>query len=706
LDLGAGVADLGFEPDADQDAETSDDQATVNLSALTDLGWVPDMPNHLSGEAGIVLRIYPLDVWGRPLSDATLEMRVPGGLPTELTGRPSAEVRLDDAGRYEISLSAAEHQSQVVSIDYSGGLGLDSVQVDPAALSGQQAVAVSRSPAGDSQVVALFIGLSHSWFAPSGRPPRAGNSAEIFIDHETYYEHVHERLLGATESIHIATWWWTDDFELMRPMDTHTTMPEEERRENTLLAITEASEADIRVMVWLDNLADLLTVSDGLERHGEATDDGFEFMGQVNPVEGRFWWEITPFSFTDRVLDEWPEVALTDFDDSASVRSFVEPRLVDLTDWPVGIDLSVQFASWHQKFWVLDGDEAYVTGVNLRSNDWDTAEHRVFEPRRMEFGASESDRQAVSDRDLLPDHPPRKDYAVYVTGPIVQDVQDVFQTRWQYLIDTGQTYADNASVFEVGRNLPTTGTVQMQLTTTMPAPFSENSILETQLNAIANAEDYILIEDQYWRAPLLVDAILERMTEVDTLELVVVTQAIDEFFDPGCEWTFLTNAQLQRAVGDRYHLYQLRSFDYVETWGFDDLESRFMDINLHSKLLIVDDRFMSVGSANKNNRGLIYEGEMNLAILDEAVVSATRERILTNILGETSATDRTGWLAQLQTQAASNDAVWDAWDEEGFDISLDGDSLPTEYTPRGFLYTLSFGDSDDCLIEGTGQDMF
>jgi hypothetical protein len=128
---------------------------------------------------------------------------------------------------------------------------------------------------------------------------------------------------------------------------------------------------------------------------------------------------------------------------------------------------------------------------------------------------------------------------------------------------------------------------------------------------------------------------------------------------------------------------------------------------VHSKLLIVDDVFMSIGSANKNNRGLIYEGEMSVAIKDATWVREARRRVLQNLLGAgvVVSDDVAQWKQQLVNAAAWNDGVWSTWDAEGGDISLDGAPLPAAYTPRGFVYSLDFRTVDNCFLEDVGPDM-
>jgi len=528
---------------------------------------------------------------------------------------------------------------------------------------------------------------------------------------EEAWSRVRGDLLRARDEVLISTWWWESNFELVRDPETHMTASEAERWPNTILGTLEQIPAMRRVLVgqfWgQDSILAFLSSDSRVRAYAERTGDNFEFLGQANETEGIFWFEPLPFNFGDRVRAAHPETASREFAAEQPIKSTIEGRTVDLTKWPVGT--SMELASYHQKFMVMDHDVAYIGGMNLRRVDWDTNEHRVFEPRRMLFSATTEQREAVAAKQAWPDTGPRKDYMMRIEGPAAQDAADVFHERWSYLRETGVRYSSTTTDFAVVRDIAEReGGLQVQVTATLPEPFLEHAIAETWLNAVAQARDYIYIEDQYFRIPMLVDAIIARMKEVPSLKLVVFTKPINEWTDPGCEWTYKTVAQLRAEVGERFSLFQLRSFDWAVTWGIDETEAYFADIDLHAKLLIVDDIFMSVGSANKNNRGIVYEGELNVAVLDETFVKQARRRILSAILPSDVVPDDTSdtWIEQLRSAAAYNDTVYRNWDAQGFDMSLDGTPLPADFLPKGFVYSLSFRDSSYCAIEDVSPDLF
>ncbi len=654
-----------------------------------------------------VLEVVGLDIWAQALPpeiasiDVTRDGRsVAGDLPvsTIVLRAPQtlvARLEADHHEPVEATITFDASDALHVAYDESGGHGV-SVRHGAVDLDGV------RLP-----LHTVYLGLRHRWLSAQGRPARRGNRLEFLMDGEEGWASVHADLSAATEAVHIATWWWDSVFELVRDPVLHPYLDTAERRANTLMGTLEAIPADKRVIVGqflsMDGSVSWLTSDAELRAYGATADDDFEFMGQANETSGTFLFEVAPFVFGERVREAFPEGG--GFDPEPEIESTVPPHMVDLTSWPVGVD--VQHGSWHQKFSVIDQEVAYVGGMNFRPVDWDTSEHRVFEERRMGYDATTAERLAVQRSEELPDNGPRKDYIVRIEGPAVQDVSDVFHTRWQHLLSVGARYAENASSFEVARDQdPLPGGVQAQITATMPQPFWEHAIAETWFNAVRNAERYIFVEDQYWRIPMLVDAILERMEAVPGLELVVITKPVSPTTDPGCAWTHRTHQALAARFSDRYHLFRLRSFDYVETWGVDETESRFADIDVHSKLLIVDDELLSVGSANKNNRGIVFEGELSVAVHDAAWVRAARRRVVQNLLGPgaTVSDDPSAWIEALEDAAAWNDAVWAEWEAEGGDISLDGAPLPIEYEPVGFLYPLTFGALSDCLFETVGPD--
>ncbi len=667
-----------------------------------------------SPDAVAILELHAMDIWAQdlPAADATLTV-TRAGAPVAAPGWPIAQVDLTAAATYEVRLEAADHEPLTATITFDGTDDLSGL----AASAGVAGAGVSVSHEARTidgrafSVHTVHLGARHRWFSAQGRPARRGNHVRLMTSGEEAWRAVAEEVLAANESVHLATWWWESDFEMVRDPVTHPTSTTLERDLNTVLSILDDASATKRVLVGQlvsqDGIVAGFTTDGPLQDRGAAPGDAFEHMGEANPSRGMFHFSVLPFTFADVLARERPELTGRAFDPEPLIESTVPPRDIDLTAWPVSLDLPI--ASYHQKFATVDGRVAFVGGMNLRRVDWDTDAHLVFEPRRMLFDSTMEERLAVVDREAEPDTGPRKDYMTRIEGPLVQDVDELFGMRWSHLIDEGVEYAENATDFVVRRDQPVFADgVQAQLTATLPMPYEEHAIAETWFNAIANAERYVFIEDQYFRIPMLVDALVERMTMVPELQLVVITKPVSDWTDPGCEWTALTHQELSTRFPTRYTVFQLRAFDYVlDDFLVDEWQSYFADMDVHSKLLIVDDAFLSVGSCNKNNRGIVYEGELNLAVFDRTWVRDARRRVLELILPASMAVsdDPAEWITQMAEAASWNQYVWDNWDAAGGDLDYDGSLPGIEYVPDGFLYPLDFVTPDDCLVEGVGPDM-
>lgn len=657
------------------------------------------------GPAVAYLEIYAMDIWGQWLPGEKLTV-LRDGQPISTTAQLS-RIALNQPGTYTISLSAPDHDEMSVEFKFDGSDALTAFsRVDQQPL--LSGLTVSRelrtiTGRGKKPVHSVYLGLTHKWFAPSGRPARPGNQISLIQDGENTFKQFAKDVRAARSSIMTATWWWEGDFELERSLDVNES--ETARAKRTVQALYDASPATKRVMVnqfaGQDGSLSWVTVDSTLRARGAAANDKFEFMGQTNPTSGVIDYQPPGVLFDERVRTYRPHTKDRNFDETATLPLGVPARQVNLTQWPVSLELPI--ASYHQKFHIIDDKIAYIGGMNFRGTDWDTSEHRVYDPRRMAFGASNAKRQAVADKKTTPDQGPRKDYMLRITGPSVADAKHVFGTRWNYLRSQGAENAQRATDIKLSQGLTTANAgARVQVTATMPAPFWEYAIAESWLRAIGQAESFIYIEDQYFRAPTMNAAIIKRMREVPNLQLVVITKPVNEWTDPGCEWTARAHQAFAQEFPSRYRMFQLQAFDTTADIGPDETAAKFVGIDVHAKMLIIDDKFMSVGSANKNDRGMVYEGELNAAVFDATFVKAEREKIIANILGAAPSGD---WIKALSTAASANDAVRARWSAQSDDISLDGAPLPANMKPTGFIYTLNFNAPNKCLVEGVGPDM-
>ncbi len=604
------------------------------------------------------VRVLPVDVWGRELPGATA---TPGSLTV-------AE------GVKTLQATAEGWVGTTVTLELSDAApgGLAATATDGA----QVAVALGQGCTRD-----LYVGLDHPIYASTGRAPKEGNKVTLLPDGERYWQAVYDDLVARpTARVNLTTWWWQADFELIRGPN-HTTEPESARRQNTMMELLQGREpARVAVARFAEGLAGgmaYLNSDPELRAFGESPDDGVEVMLQSNRVEAPFQGTYTP------------EPVVIDF----AARVAEHHAAADFPAAPVQASLeAIEAASYHQKGLVIGGEVAFISGMNVKSTDWDTNAHEVFDPKRMIFVATTAERVAVANKEVAPDKGPRKDYGIRVEGPAARDADDILRVRWDHGIAVGAMFAGDQTPFELLPPSPAVGNTSCQIVTTLPPPIAERSIFETQAKAVRQATDFIYIEDQYFRAPMLDELIAAAMREQPDLHLVVVTKPVS-LSDGGKKWTVISDQTFRDEFPDRYLLLALETYDEVNG------VHHFVPIDTHSKITFVDDDYLCVGSANKNNRGYLYEGELNAAVYDRAMVSPARLEVLQNLVGaeragELSATSTGREILTLLRELAEANAAFKAA------VEADPES-PGK--PAGFVYPLAF--SPEYLVE-VGPDVF
>jgi phosphatidylserine/phosphatidylglycerophosphate/cardiolipin synthase-like enzyme len=247
----------------------------------------------------------------------------------------------------------------------------------------------------------------------------------------------------------------------------------------------------------------------------------------------------------------------------------------------------------HEKLVVVDGRIAFVGGIDLTLLGGD---------RRDE-----------------PAHPPKgqlgwHDAAARIVGPAVADVASHYALRWREVTGEQLELADDA--------VPE-GDVDLQVVRTVPnsvydaLPRGDFRILESYLRALRSAERLIYLESQFLWSPELVLVLADKLRDPpsDDFRLVVVLPSKAKNGQDD------TRGQLGVLV------------------DADDGAGRFLATTLwqpgpqgqpvyvHAKIGIVDDRWLTIGSANLNEHSLFNDTEMNVVTHDRELARAVRLRL-------------------------------------------------------------------------------
>jgi phosphatidylserine/phosphatidylglycerophosphate/cardiolipin synthase-like enzyme len=185
--------------------------------------------------------------------------------------------------------------------------------------------------------------------------------------------------------------------------------------------------------------------------------------------------------------------------------------------------------------------------------------------------------------------------------------------------------------------VPSLRNIQVGISRTEPelknyAEVRENEALYVE--AIARAQRLIYLENQYFTSPVIADALAKRLAEPDGPEVVLVSTARSPSWFDG-----MTMDTARAEV-----LFRLEQADaHGRFFAFCPLTKRGQRIIVHSKMAVIDDKLLRIGSANLNNRsqGLDTECDVSAEAGDEdqvAVIRAFRHRTIGHFIGVTADT--------------------------------------------------------------------
>lgn len=381
---------------------------------------------------------------------------------------------------------------------------------------------------------ALGVPAEPAWWSPRV-PVRSGNAFDVLVDGAAALPAIEEAVRGARDHVHIAGWHSSPDFQLSRG-------PAAPRLRDLLAEVAE--RVPVRVLLWA---GPPLPVFEPTRTMARAAREGFTRGSKVECVLDR----------RERTLH-----------------------------------------CHHEKIVIVDGEVAFVGGIDLTALQGDRHDEDRHPPR-----------------DPLGWH----DVAVRLAGPAVVDVARHFVQRWNDV--TGDQLPEPAPPpppSEAPQG------VEVQVLRTVPegiygfSPHGEFTILSAYLQALSSAQDYIYLENQFLWSPEIVDVLCDKLERPPREEFRVLL-LLPARPNNGADTTRGQLARLLEADGDAGRL-------LATTISAHD-ESTSAPVYVHAKVGIVDDRWLTVGSANLNEHSLFNDTEMNVLTCDRELARSTRLRL-------------------------------------------------------------------------------
>ena len=241
----------------------------------------------------------------------------------------------------------------------------------------------------------------------------------------------------------------------------------------------------------------------------------------------------------------------------------------------------------HQKIVLIDDKVAFVGGIDLTVRRWDSPEHAPDDPRRVAYGQP---------------YPPFHDLMVALDGEAAKALGAVTRDRW--LNATGRPLRPAPRPDQDGDPWPAglepdLRDVEVGVARTVPAHGETPAVKEVErlyLDMIRSAREAIYIENQYFTSPRIATALAERLAEPEGPEIVLVLRLLSHgWLEEATMHVLRTRLIAQLRQADRYGRF------HVYTPHVPGLREGLC-LDIHSKVMIVDDRSLRIGSANLCNR--------------------------------------------------------------------------------------------------------
>jgi phosphatidylserine/phosphatidylglycerophosphate/cardiolipin synthase-like enzyme len=245
----------------------------------------------------------------------------------------------------------------------------------------------------------------------------------------------------------------------------------------------------------------------------------------------------------------------------------------------------------HEKLVVVDDRVAFVGGIDL-----------------TDYAGRRFDRRDHPARDGLGWH----DAACRLEGPAVHDVAAHFRLRWQEV--AGDELPEPVVPEAAGNHeVQVVRTVAERIYSRLPA--GEFGILEAYVRALRSAQRLVYFENQFFWSPEIGEILCEKLRPPPTEDFRVLL-LLPARPNNGADNTRGQLGRLLSADGGNGRVLACT----LHQRGSDDPRP----VYVHAKIAIVDDEWLTLGSANLNEHSLFNDSEMNVCSWDGGLARSTR----------------------------------------------------------------------------------
>ncbi|MGM0600674.1 MAG: VTT domain-containing protein [Candidatus Rifleibacteriota bacterium] len=252
----------------------------------------------------------------------------------------------------------------------------------------------------------------------------------------------------------------------------------------------------------------------------------------------------------------------------------------------------------HQKIVTIDDSLAFAGGLDLTRCRWDTREHKVKNKLRID--------------------PEKNPYSTFhdvhmmVAGDAAKSLSQLARKRWSDA--NGVEPVEPTVVKDIGKLWPAfvkdwIDNIQVGIARTFPEFKERSEIREVEklyLDSIAAAEKFIYIENQFLSSYSIGKALEKRLKEKDGPEIIIILPEHIRGWLEHHTMDVLRTRLLKK-------LHQADEFKRLKAYFVRLDQKKDVSLMIHAKVMVIDDKFVRIGSSNISNRSMGLDSECDLA---------------------------------------------------------------------------------------------
>ena len=249
------------------------------------------------------------------------------------------------------------------------------------------------------------------------------------------------------------------------------------------------------------------------------------------------------------------------------------------------------FSSYHEKLCLVDGNCSFLGGMDITKRRWDTQRHELNSPERVDGYGSK--------------YRPVHDVQIVLSGKVTKDLGILLEKR-MYSKTEEKPKASNSKLWP-STHRPTLLNTRLALARTDPKEGAWE--IETfYLEALEKAKEYIFIENQYLSHEGITKILCNKLSRATGPDIIIILPfSYPGFFERSIFIKERNKVMSSLKDCDKYNrlliVHPAREKEDVKNF-----------IVVHSKLMAIDNKYFTLGSANLNHRSFRVDNELNICL--------------------------------------------------------------------------------------------